>query len=110
MKLDEVITKRFNELLQRADEILNAKQQRINGWNDQPYFAIPYAAFVGWQTNVLSLIKHAMGDDRVHFQNLTVMGDRFLEDLTEFENCKSVFQAAKDDYEGGYLFTVRGLS
>ena len=49
-----------------------------------------------------------MGDDRVHFQNLTVMGDRFLEDLTEFENCKSVFQAAKDDYEGGYLFTVRG--
>ena len=27
----------------------------------------------------------------------------------DFEDCRAIFEAAKEDYEGGYLFTVRGL-
>jgi len=45
----------------------------------------------------------------VHFKNLQKIHDNFHHYSSEAEAGVGVFSAAKDDFEGGYLFTVEGV-
>jgi HEPN domain-containing protein len=45
----------------------------------------------------------------VHYANLSKHYDKFVGSEYGFENCRSVFKAAREDYDGGYLFSVRAL-
>ena len=63
-----------------------------------------------------------MGDERpepararlrtreVHYQNFIRFANRFTCSEAEFANCRAVFVAAREDYEGGYLFNVRAAA
>ena len=69
----------------------------------------PYAPVAGWATNVLSLFKRTFGKSDVHYQEFRRVFDAFVDWEDNFDNCVSVFQAAKEDYEGGYLFNITTL-
>jgi hypothetical protein len=48
--------------------------------------------------------------ESVHYQNFVRFANRFTSYEAEFANCRAVFVAAREDYEGGYLFNVRGAA
>jgi hypothetical protein len=110
MKLNTKITRRFGELQKKADEILeNQTSERIY---DSIYRKVDPASVRGWGTSVLSLFQTVFGEDRAHYRNFhEVFSNRqFIEDTSQFELLLAVFQAAREDYEGGYLFDVRTLA
>lgn len=93
--MDKLIRQRFSELEARASTVYNTD----------------IASVRGWATNVLNLLQRTFGDASVHFKNF----DESYHEFTEWQNefnfraCRGIFQAAKEDYEGGYLFNVRSL-
>lgn len=108
MKLDQLITQRFEELERRAQGVSEAKEVDFQG-NGKVYYNIPYPSFTGWATSALNLLQRAFGEESVHYQKLSQLAEISRGGESAFESCRAVFLAAKEDYEGGYLFNVRSL-
>jgi hypothetical protein len=109
MKLDPVILRRFLQLSERAEEVASSSELVPTDDPEFTYSRIPYPDFVGWMTNALGLIQRVFGDESVHFRKLSQLAEAFREYESQFESCRAVFLAAREDYEGGYLFSVRAL-
>lgn len=64
---------------------------------------------IEWQTSVLSLLGRVMGADSSTFQQFdnVVKGGGSLH--ARSTAMRAIFQSAKSDYEGGYLFSVQNL-
>jgi hypothetical protein len=105
MQLDAVLRRRFRELAEKAERLAAARE-----CTDSDSFTIPAAPFYEWVTNVQNLLARAFGQESVHYQNFVRFANRFSSYEAEFANCRAVFVAAREDYEGGYLFNVRGAA
>lgn len=104
MKLDEVVLKRFDQLTTKAQEVHATKKKGpgFGTWVDSERFQ-------EWATSALSLLDRVFGRESVHYQNFYKHYKDSVAKAWEFENCRGTFKAAKEDYEGGYLFKVRSL-
>ena len=109
MKFDKLISQRFDELDDRVEIIRAARKLKLKMDTGGNAPTIPYAEVAGWATNVSSLLKRTLGEESVHLKQFSAMFQAFREWESEFDNCVAVFRAAKDDYEGGYLFNVATL-
>jgi hypothetical protein len=109
MAIDPVVSRRFDELMVKADAVANKKEYSFTSDGGKRYFKIPSAPFREWATNVLNLIQRTFGEDSVHYRHFNEQYAGFDEFESGFLNCRSIFAAAKEDYEGGYLFDVRAL-
>lgn len=110
MRLDPVVTRRFTELAAKADAVAQQKNYSFTATDSgRRYFTIPSGPFKEWATNVLNLLQRTFGEDSVHYRNFADHYSRFREWESEFEDCRAIFVAAREDYEGGYLFNVRAL-
>lgn len=110
MRLDSLIQKRFSELNQQAiklsEEATAALASPVRVQDVDP---VDYAGFQGWATRVLNLLQRAFGEDSIHFKKFAEHVDLFHGYISNLEVCREIFEAAKEDYEGGYLFNLRGL-
>jgi len=100
MKIDKLIKRRFLELTEKAATVADTCDD-----ND-----ISSKKFKEWATNCLSLLQRVFGENSIHYQNFYTHYQAFLGYDYEFEDCRGIFEAAKEDYEGGYLFSVRALT
>jgi hypothetical protein len=110
MQLNTLIQKRFQELAEKADVILAAKylgQPTRTGGRSPEY--VPYSETAGWGTNVLSLFRQAFGESNVHTQHFQKAFDSFSGYVSSFKTLHALFSAAREDFEGGYIFTLQGL-
>ncbi len=109
MKMDQLISQRFDELEAKIDDV---RETRFFGSQIKvtKYYKIPYAPVAGWATNVLSLFQRTFGEADLHYKEFRRVFDTFREWESEFDNCVSVFRAAKEDYKGGYLFNIVTLT
>lgn len=110
MKLDQRISQRFDELEAKIDDVRNTKVFDFQSEEGKKYFSIPYASVAGWATNVLSLFQRTFGETDIHYREFRRVFDTFTQWESEFDNCVSVFRAAKEDYQGGYLFNIVTLT
>jgi len=102
MTMDALVRQRFCELDKRASqEILVA--------HPDGSVSVDGETCHGWATSVLSLFQRVFGEDSVHYRLFSEQYAKFLGYVWEFEACRGVFRAAKEDYEEGYLFNVRSL-
>lgn len=102
MTMDALVRQRFCELDKRAgQEILVA--------HPDGSVSVDGETCHGWATSVLSLFQRVFGEDSVHYRLFSEQYAKFLGYVWEFEACRGVFRAAKEDYEEGYLFNVRSL-
>lgn len=104
MVKNEIIERRFRELINKADEI--DKKPIINRSGEK---YINNEKFHEWATSVLSLLKRVFREDSPQYINFKNKYDEYGGNIFEFKLCRGIFLAAKEDYESGYLFTVRGL-
>src|SRR5438034_63915 len=110
MRTDPVVSRRFEELATKADAVSRQRKYSFTSSEDnEKYYTIPSGPFKEWATNVLNLLLRAFGEQSVHYRGFTDHYRGFSKWESEFEDCRAIFRAAREDWEGGYLFNVRSL-
>jgi hypothetical protein len=109
MKTDKLVMSRFEELKQKADSILANKKLDFTSDEGVPYYKVDVPAFMAWATSTLSLLQRVFGENSIHYRHFeeTYRSDHEYE--SSMRECNAILQAAQEDYQGGYLFQVRGL-
>jgi HEPN domain-containing protein len=97
MKIDEKIKQRFRELDDKTKEL---------SLQDKP-------RFFAWATSVSSLTKIVFGEHSPQYEYFESECRKIRDNPAYysygFQACLGIFRGAKEDFEAGYLFTVRGL-
>ena len=122
------IQKRFDELIEAAEEIRKTKATRT-GYSNMPWVSgmpkhvppqIPIVSqnpLTQWRTSVLSLLHRVFGEDAPTFHSFkkaSEFHDKISSDSNTnivecFEKELAIFLSAKSDYDGGFLFDIRNL-
>ncbi|OQW34815.1 MAG: hypothetical protein A4E19_18035 [Nitrospira sp. SG-bin1] len=103
MRLDPLISKRFEELAAKAEMV--SKSRKPDGFGGTQ-FSVSSSLYKEWATNTLSLLEKSFGRESIHFTHLLKHYNQFIGWENQFEDSRSIFKAAREDYEGGYLFSV----
>lgn len=109
MRNASLIQHRLTELAAKASDIRGARYSGKPMRSGRSIEYVPHPMTAGWGTSVLSLFRQAFGDSSVHTQNFQSSFTNFSGYLSSFETMHAIFLAAKEDYEGGYIFNLRGL-
>ncbi|BAY49771.1 hypothetical protein SAMD00079811_74000 [Scytonema sp. HK-05] len=66
---------------------------------------------LNWKVKVKNLLSKVCGEESQHFQQFEKNEDGILytTNYTTFKSLKAIFLAAKEDFEGGYLSSMRTL-
>jgi hypothetical protein len=107
MSLDSTVLKRLNELVERGRAIL--ANRTSTPFRERVIWRVSKPDAVGWCTNVASLLQRTFGESSVHYKSFEEQRENFSDYEEGFRRLQAVLIASKDDYEGGYLFNVRGL-
>src|SRR5579871_2237803 len=105
LSIEERLDRHFHELDAQAQTILETAT--VNGETGD--YIIPFDKFVGWATSVLVLLKQIFTEESIHFQHFQDICHSYQEYGYQFESARAIFLAAKEDYEGGYVFNIRAL-
>ncbi len=102
--------RRFDELLMRADEIASKKVPRDNIYGGRG-FSIDSTDLIGWQTNCLQLLDSVCGQGSRQISKFNEQGTANKNNTTygKLIHQKAIIAATKDDFDGGYLNSVRNL-
>lgn len=106
MKFEEIIRKRFEELEHSLDALIKKGKP---GTTQQIF---PILDCRQWCTSVLSLLERITSQDSIHYKTFLAAqpaADASIMIEDRLSNCVGVFRAAKEDYLGGYLFSLRAL-
>lgn len=106
--MNTLFSRRFSELEQQLANLEKTKQPHKEHHNA---FTVDRHKLLAWTVNARHLISTVCGESSQHFQ-LFVEHEHGGLYSTNYENLlrqKAVFTAAKEDFEGGYLSTIRSL-
>ncbi|WP_036299914.1 hypothetical protein [Methylotenera sp. L2L1] len=104
------LEKRFNELVAQADGVAATKQTKYSSYSGS-YEEVDRDQLLGWCVKARSLLASACGRESEHFKSFMEAEEplSFESNPTRLSRLRSVFLAAKEDFEGGYLLSVRNL-
>ena len=107
----KVLAKRFFELSEQLEKL--GKTNRLTNFSERfgKTENVDKELLLGWFVKAQNLIEMTCGKDSGHFQSFVKADDTsmLLGNYAKFKNLKAVFLAAKEDFEGGYLVSVRNL-
>lgn len=108
--MNKVLTKRFNELEEQIAVVEATKYRRDTSLGVTSEY-LDNETLLNWTVKVKNIFEKACGLDSQHFQHLCKAeeGDRWSTNYQTFKSMKAVFLAAKEDFEGGYLTSVKSL-
>ena len=96
MSLNDLISRRFSKL--------EAKMNQLQVFRSSDGSYVKSGPWKEWATSVLNLLESAFGADSVHARSLRVAYEKFLGWASQHDMAKGIFSAAKENYEGGYIF------
>lgn len=99
MNSRDTVNRRFQELEKQMQEL---KKTPVGGGGITWYAPEHWQA---WATSVLSLFDSAFGRSSVHFEIFARLHEGKRGDV-DVDAAKGVFQAAKSDWEGGYVLSL----
>lgn len=105
-----LLTKRFEELSTQLDDVAATKfaiNSDLTGRTEH----VDAERLLNWSVKARSLIATACGSESEHYRSFVVaekLGG-YETNLTVLKRVRAVFLAAKEDFEGGYLRSVRAL-
>ena len=106
----KVLKKRFDELAAQLEQVAATKRSKHSEHSDN-YEEVDPELLLNWCVKARSLIANACGKESEHFISF-VEGEKvtpFGDNVGVLKRVKAVFLAAKEDFEGGYLISVRNL-
>jgi hypothetical protein len=82
-----------------------------NNVYDRPVAQVDRNLKLGWEVKVKHLLESVCGRDSQHFTHFeeAAQGTSFSTSWEKLEKMGTVFLAAKEDFEGGYLSSMRSL-
>ena len=108
MLADDKINTRLVDLASRGDAILDAREG--TPFQGRTIWRVSAHESVAWSTSVASLLQQVFGRESVHYVAFKEHLSNFHQSYEAgFRNLQAVLLAAKDDYQGGYIFSIRGL-
>jgi len=98
---------RFLELEKQAESILASKHKT----SSRDITSVDQSLLDEWQVKVRNLLAKSCGKDSEHYIVFIAAGKpkKFDTNYTRFNRLNPVFRAAKEDYEGGYLISIKAL-
>lgn len=110
-KMTKLFEKRFAELEAQLDAIEGTKKMEQSAMTGSPYPHIKADLILNWAVKAKSLLSNTCGEKSHHLTAfLEAEKPRsYSNNFETLQRIKAVFLAAKEDYEGGYLNTVRNL-
>lgn len=97
--MNEVFARRFNEL--------NAKRNSIYFHKDaMESMYVPNGEWQGWATSVQALLRAVFGEVSEHYRNFNEAFNKCFGHEAEVRTLYYLFDSAKEDFEGGYVFNV----
>ncbi|MCE0917973.1 DUF4145 domain-containing protein [Pseudomonas sp. NMI760_13] len=102
---------RFGELEQQLSDIERSTTEVRSPITGDSELTIPSDLILNWSVKVRSLLERACGVKSTHLQ-MYLDAEKlvsFDSRLNQLKRMKAVFLAAKEDFEGGYLNSLRNL-
>ena len=108
--MTKLIEKRFAELESQIIDIESTKQQKYNAYSGS-YTHIDSNLLLNWCVKVKNLLLNACGENSLHLSSFVEAEkpSAYSDNFETLCRIKAVFKAAKEDYEGGYLNSVKNL-
>lgn len=108
--MNKLFKQRFDELEAQAIQVEASRATRHSEmWGSGEY--VDNDLLLNWKVKVRNLLSKVCGEESQHFQqfekNENVVGYSTSYDI--FKSLKAIFLAAKEDFEGGYLSSIRTL-
>lgn len=102
--------RRFGELIQEADQI-EAKKEHLRGELAGMGFHVDPNSLLGWQVKARQLLTSICGKDSHQLASFVEneKGGMYVTNHEILQKLRAILLAAKEDYEGGYLNTIRNL-
>lgn len=91
-------SKRFAELA--------AKSEAMEFRDSDVGRRVPAGGWEAWVTSCQGLVKAVFGKDSPHYSNFTGVAERCTGYGDDIEHLRGVFRSAKEDFEGGDVFSV----
>ncbi len=101
---------RFDELEAQAIQVEASKTLRHSDMFGSGEY-VDKDLLLNWKVKVKNLLSKVCGEESQHFQQFekNEAGTGYTTNYTIFKRLKAVFLAAKEDFEGGYLSSMRTL-
>ncbi|GIU21056.1 hypothetical protein [Shewanella sp. MBTL60-007] len=107
--MNKILIQRFNELQDQLDTIKSTKTTVQGTYG--PSETIDNELFIGWKVKVRHLLSTVCGENSQHFlafdanEKLKTIGSLY----GDLRRLGAIFSAAKEDFEGGYLISLKQL-
>lgn len=103
-----LLSQRFTDLAEQAKKVLATKHYVNDGYSKGDY--VEDLLLIAWKVKAKNLISKACGADSHHFLEFEKNETGFYSTShSNMLNMKAVFDAAREDYDGGYCNTVRNI-
>ncbi|MER2019964.1 DUF4145 domain-containing protein [Pseudomonas simiae] len=109
--MTRLLEKRFGELEVQLEAIEATKRMEQGALSGAPYPHINADLILNWTVKAKSLLSNACGEKSLHLATF-IEAEKpraYSNNFETLQRVKAVFLAAKEDYEGGYLNSVRNL-
>lgn len=103
------LTQRFEDLEQQLSEVLGTKYYQKADWSSGDY--VDHEMFLNWSVKAKHLIEKACGEKSLHAKEFEKKKQPLSMDSNYdvLVRLKAVFEAAREDFEGGYCESVKSL-
>jgi hypothetical protein len=103
LKLDDMIVKKFEELAEKGKKV-NSSQQVT----DVAAF-VDSKKFQDWATAAQDLLQKVFGEKSSYYRNFHAIYSKIINIAYKesFDNCRAIFQAAREEYEKGGLAEIK---
>jgi hypothetical protein len=108
--LNNVFKQRFKELEEQASQIEASTSRHSGMYGSGEY--VNDELLLSWKVKVRNLLSKVCGEESQHFKQFEIAEDYGIVGTTNLEilkRLKAVFIAAKEDFEGGYLLSIKTL-
>ncbi len=110
-EMTKLFEKRFSELAEQLEAVAAAKKASIGPVTGAPSIYVDQNALLNWKVKAKTLLINVCGESSQQFISF-VAAEKALGFSTNYDilqQLKAVFLAVKEDFEGGYLNSLRNL-
>lgn len=106
-----ILSKRFEELAEQLKTVEATKRREQMPYDDRPVERVDAELLLNWVVKAKNLLSHACGLESQHFVHFVDAehGGMYCTNADNLQRMKAVFLAAQEDFDGGYVSTVRSM-
>jgi hypothetical protein len=108
--MENLLKRRFQELSDQAEKVEASKHMVHDHFSNTNRESIDSNVNLNWKVKAKALLVSACGAESQHFKEFEASESQgWATNLANFRRMRAVFEAAREDFEGGYLTSVHDL-